>query len=147
MAEGLNQYETIIILSTKLGEEGNTALVQKFKDRIAKHGTVESVDDWGKRRLAYPINKENEGYYTLINFTSTPDLTAELDRRYQITDGVLRSLIIKKDPRHVKSDNDRKAKVAAATAAEPSIDIEAIDADAASAVQVEAPAETPTTAE
>ena len=48
---------------------------KKFKALIAKHGTVESVDEWGKRRLAYPINKETEGYYTLVNFESTPDFT------------------------------------------------------------------------
>ena len=94
-----NKYETVIVLSAKLGEEGNAELVEKFKALIAKHGTVESVDEWGKRRLAYPINKETEGYYTLVNFESTPDFTAELDRRYKITDGVLRSIIVKKDPR------------------------------------------------
>ena len=92
-----NKYETVIVLSAKLGEEGNAELVEKFKALIAKHGTVESVDEWGKRRLAYPINKETEGYYTLVNFESTPDFTAELDRRYKITDGVLRSIIVKKD--------------------------------------------------
>ena len=68
-----NKYETVIVLSAKLGEEGNAELVEKFKALIAKHGTVESVDEWGKRRLAYPINKETEGYYTLVNFESTPD--------------------------------------------------------------------------
>ena len=67
-----NKYETVIVLSAKLGEEGNAELVEKFKALIAKHGTVESVDEWGKRRLAYPINKETEGYYTLVNFESTP---------------------------------------------------------------------------
>ncbi len=54
-----NKYETVIVLSAKLGEEGNAELVEKFKALIAKHGTVESVDEWGKRRLAYPINKGN----------------------------------------------------------------------------------------
>ena len=97
MTEVKNKYETVLVLSAKLGEEGNAELVEKFKATIAKHGTVESVDDWGKRRLAYPINKETEGYYTLINFESTPDFTAELDRRHKITEGVLRSIIIKKE--------------------------------------------------
>lgn len=98
MTQVKNKYETVIVLSTKLGEEGSTEMIEKFKALIAENGTVESVDDWGKRRLAYMINKETEGYYTLINFESTPDFTAELDRRYKITDGVLRTLIIKKDP-------------------------------------------------
>ena len=97
MADGKNLYETVIITTAKIGEEGNTELVDKFKALIAEHGTVQSVDDWGKRRFAYPIQKQNEGYYTLINFTSAPAFTAELDRIYNITDGVLRSLIIKKE--------------------------------------------------
>ena len=66
MAEGKNLYETVIVTSAKLGEEGSAELVNKFKALIAEHGTVESVDDWGKRRFAYPIAKQTEGYYTLI---------------------------------------------------------------------------------
>ncbi|HHV31112.1 30S ribosomal protein S6 [Caproiciproducens sp. LBM24188] len=97
MPNVINSYETVFILSTTLGEDGIAATVQKFKDLIAAHGTVESVDEWGKRRLAYPIMKQEEGYYTLINFTSAPEFTAELDRIYNITDGVLRSLIVKKE--------------------------------------------------
>ena len=92
-----NSYETVFIVSTKLGEDGIKAAVQKFKDLIEANGTVDSIDEWGKRRLAYEINKETEGYYTLINFTSAPEFTAELDRIYKITDGILRSLIIKKE--------------------------------------------------
>lgn len=135
MTEGLSQYETVMVVSSKLGEEGNAALVEKFKERIGRHGTVESVDAWGRRRLAYPINKENDGYYTLINFSSTPDFTAELDRRYKITDGILRTLIIKKDKNHVKAENARKDK----KAEEKSIDVEAV---AAEAVEAEVTAET-----
>lgn len=124
-----NKYETVIVLSAKLGEEGNAELVEKFKALIAKHGTVESVDGVGLReRLAYPINKETEGYYTLVNFESTPDFTAELDRRYKITDGVLRSIIVKKDPRFATAAaKPRKA-------AEPKpIDVEAVAAEAVEA--------------
>lgn len=91
-----NSYETVFILSTKLGEDGISATIQKFKDLIGAHGTIDNVDEWGKRRLAYPISKEEEGYYTLISFKSAPEFTAELDRVYNITDGVIRSLIIKK---------------------------------------------------
>ncbi len=132
MAEGLNRYETVIVLSAKLGDDGNAALIERFKDRIARHGTIESVDDWGKRRLAYLINKEAEGYYTLINFESTPDFIAELDRRYQITDGVLRSVIIKKDPRLEEAEKAAKARREAESqsAAETSVDVEAIAAEA-----------------
>ena len=132
MAEGKNLYETVIVTTAKLGEEGNTALVERFKALIAEHGTVQSVDDWGKRRFAYPIQKQTEGYYTLINFESNPEFTAELDRRYQITDGILRTIIIKRDPRHVAAIEKAKK---AQKAEEKNIDVEAIAAEA-----VEAPA-------
>ena len=89
-------YETVFILNTKKGEEGINQLVEKFKNLISENGTVTNVDEWGKRRLAYPIEDETEGYYTLIEFTSNPEFPAELDRIYNITDGVLRSLIIAK---------------------------------------------------
>ena len=92
-----NAYETVFILSSKLNEEAVAALVTKFKDLIAANGTVDGVDEWGKRRLAYEINKETEGYYVLVNFTSAPAFTAELDRIYKITDGEIRSLIIRKE--------------------------------------------------
>ncbi len=131
MAEGKNLYETVIVTSAKLGEEGSAELVNKFKALIAEHGTVESVDDWGKRRFAYPIQKQTEGYYTLINFESNPEFTAELDRRYQITDGILRTIIIKRDPRHVNAVKAQKAQ----KAEENNIDVEAIAVEA-----VEAPA-------
>ena len=71
-------------------------MVEKFKELIAKHGTVEGVEEWGKRKLAYPINYETEGYYVIYTFTCGPEFPAELDRVQNITDGVLRSLIIKK---------------------------------------------------
>ena len=93
----INSYETVIVLSTKAGEENVQALIEKFKAVIEKHATLESVDEWGKRRLAYLINKESEGYYVLINFKSDADFPAELDRRYKITDGILRTLIVKKE--------------------------------------------------
>ena len=126
MAEGKNLYETVIVTSAKLGEEGSAELVNKFKALIAEHGTVESVDDWGKRRFAYPIQKQTEGYYTLINFQSNPEFTAELDRRYQITDGILRTIIIKRDPRHVAAQKPQKA----VAAEENNIDVEAIAVEA-----------------
>lgn len=113
MTEIINSYETVFILSTKLGEEGVAAVVEKFKGLIDKHGTVESVDDWGKRRLAYPIAKQTEGYYTLINFKSAPAFTAELDRVFKITDGVLRSIIVKKE---IKNEKKQPAPAAEATA-------------------------------
>ena len=108
MPEVTNSYETVFILSTTLDEEGTAANVQKFKSLIEANGTIENVDEWGKRRLAYPIDKQNDGYYTLISFTSSPEFTAELDRIYKITDGVLRSLIVKKE---IKKPRPQKAVV------------------------------------
>lgn len=89
-------YETIMVLNTKLDEEALKALIAKFTDLIAENGEIESVDEWGKRRLAYEIEDETEGYYVLVNFTSEPDFLKELDRVYHITDGVLRTIIIRK---------------------------------------------------
>lgn len=112
-----NSYETVMILSTNLGEEGIAGLITKFKDLIAANGTVEGIDEWGKRKLAYPIQKQPEGYYVLIDFKSSPDFTAELDRIYKITDGVLRSLIIKKELKPAKAKKPaKKVEEAAATA-------------------------------
>ena len=93
----IGSYESVVVFSTKLGDDAIAQLIEKFKALIEKHATLESVDEWGKRRLAYLINKESEGYYVLFNFKSTAEFPAELDRRYKITDGVLRSLIVKKD--------------------------------------------------
>ena len=89
-------YETVMVFSMKQGEEGIQALIEKFKALIEKHATLQSVDEWGKRKLAYLINKEAEGYYVLMNFESEAEFPAELDRIYKITDGVIRSLIIRK---------------------------------------------------
>ena len=107
-----NSYETVFILSTSLGDDGITATIDKFKSLIEAHGTIDSVDDWGKRRLAYPINKQNEGHYTLINFTSSPEFTAELDRIYKITDGVIRSLIVRKEAKKERPQKAAEAKKA-----------------------------------
>ena len=89
-------YETVMVFSMKQGEDGIQALIEKFKNLIEKHATLQSVDEWGKRKLAYLINKESEGYYVLMNFESEAEFPAELDRIYKITDGVIRSLIIRK---------------------------------------------------
>ncbi len=86
------KYETMLVTSAALDEEASAALIGKFKGLIEAHGTIDSVDDWGKKRLAYPINDENEGIYTVIQFTSGPEFPAELERVYKITDGVLRFL-------------------------------------------------------
>ena len=91
-----NKYELAMIFSVANGEEATTALIEKFKALIEANGTIENVDDWGKRRLAYLINDEAEGHYVITTFESNADFPAELDRIAKITDGVLRTMIIKK---------------------------------------------------
>lgn len=90
-------YESILVVSCKLGEEEQKAVIEKFKNLIEVNATLESVDEWGTRKLAYLINKESEGYYVLFNFTAPSDFITELDRVYNITDGVLRSLIVRRN--------------------------------------------------
>ena len=91
-----NKYEAAMIFSVANGEEATQSLKEKFNDLIAKNGTIENVDYWGKRRLAYLINDEAEGYYVFFNFESEANFPAELERIAKITDGVLRLMIIKK---------------------------------------------------
>ena len=98
MAEKImNSYETIFIIDAALEEDAIKALQEKFTNLISSNGTVESVDEWGKRRLAYEIKDRTEGYYVLVNFSSDSEFPKELDRQYRITDGILRTIIIRKD--------------------------------------------------
>ena len=98
MAEKLiYSYETIFIIDASLEEDAIKALTEKFTALISKNGTLESVDEWGKRRLAYEINDKTEGYYVLANFKADGDFPKELDRQFRITDGILRTIIIRKE--------------------------------------------------
>ena len=97
MAEIINKYETIFVLDAALEEEKITALSEKFQKLIADNATVESVDVWGKRKLAYPIDFKTEGYYVLVSFASKPEFPKELERIYGITDGVMRTITIRKE--------------------------------------------------
>ncbi len=92
----LKDYEIVMVFSLSKGEEAVNALKTKFTDLISKNVTLGEVDEWGKKKLAYPINYEADGYYVLINFSSEESFPAELDRVINITDGVLRSLIVAK---------------------------------------------------
>ncbi|HBN38496.1 MAG TPA: 30S ribosomal protein S6 [Ruminococcaceae bacterium] len=92
----LRNYEIVLVFSLSNGEENVERLKEKFTDLISKNGTLGEVETWGKRRLAYPINYENEGYYMVVNFACEENFPAELDRVINITDGVLRSLIVAK---------------------------------------------------
>lgn len=92
----LKNYEIVMVFSLANGDRQVEVLKEKFTELIKKNGTLGEVDVWGKRRLAYPINYEKEGYYVVMDFASDEKFPAELDRVINITDGVLRSLIIAK---------------------------------------------------
>ncbi|WP_297435473.1 30S ribosomal protein S6 [uncultured Clostridium sp.] len=94
----MRNYETIFVINPSLDTEAVKALIEKFKGVIENGGgTVDNVDFWGKRRLAYEIKKVSEGFYTLFNFTADTELPKELDRVFKITDGIIRHIIIKKE--------------------------------------------------
>jgi small subunit ribosomal protein S6 len=94
----VRQYETIYIINPEFEEDAIKELVDKFKALIEEQGgQVSDIDEWGKRRLAYPINDHREGYYFLMNFTANPETAQDLERVYKITNGLMRYLIIKKE--------------------------------------------------
>lgn len=97
MAKVNANYEVVYIMDLAQGEEAIAAMIEKFKTLVEAQGTVTAVDEWGKHRLAYPINDLNEGYYVLMTFNAVPEIPAELDRVLKITEGVMRSMIICKD--------------------------------------------------
>lgn len=94
----MNKYELLYVIDSAMEDQARTDLIAQFQTLMTNNGaTVDKVEEWGKRRLAYPINDENDGYYVLVNYSCEPDFPAELDRVLKITDGVLRSLIVAKD--------------------------------------------------
>lgn len=93
----MNKYESIFIIDTDVGEEGIQALVEKFKSLLESSAQLESIDEWGKRKLAYLINDKSEGYYVLVNFSAEPEFPRELERIYKITDGIIKYMVIKKE--------------------------------------------------
>ena len=89
------KYESMYILKPDMEEEKKDALVKRFSDIVEKSGgKVEKIDEWGNKRLAYPIQYINDGYYVLMTFEADPALPAELERNYKIADDVLRYIVI-----------------------------------------------------
>ena len=94
----MKAYELLFFVAPSIDEETRLAVMKRIDTTIAEGaGKVDSVDEWGKRKLAYAINYITEGYYVLISFTSAPEFPKELDRILRITDGVIRSMIVCKD--------------------------------------------------
>ena len=93
----MNKYESVIIINPSVEEEGIKSLVTKFTDLINTEGKVEKVDELGKRKLAYEVKKNKEGYYLIFNFEAKPTLIAELERNYRITDEVIKFIVVRKE--------------------------------------------------
>jgi len=93
----MNKYESVIIINPNIDEEAVKALVEKFTNLINSDGKLEKADELGKRRLAYEVNKNKEGYYVVFYFEANTSLIAELERNYRITDEVIKFMTIKVD--------------------------------------------------
>ena len=93
----MNKYESIFVLSALLEDEKIQEIIAKVKTLVETSGQLEKVDECGKKRLAYEIDDQKEGYYTLMQFSAASEFPAELERIYKITEGVLKYLIIRLD--------------------------------------------------
>jgi len=93
----MNKYESVIIINPNLEEESIKAFINKISDLINSDGKVASVEDMGKRKLAYEIKKQKEGFYTVIKFEANPELITELERTYRIADEVIKFIVVKEE--------------------------------------------------
>ncbi len=109
----INTYETLFVADLTGGEEAAKATVEKFVGIISANGTVEEVNEWGKRRFEYPINDKNDGYYTLVTFKANGEFPAELERLYGIDENVMRSIVLKLDEKVIARAKARAAERAA----------------------------------
>lgn len=91
------KYESIFVVSTLLEEEKIREIIDKVKSVVESSAQLEKIDEWGKKRLAYEVDKQKEGYYTLLHFTAEPTFPAELERIYKITEGVMKYIIVKRE--------------------------------------------------
>lgn len=97
MAKANASYETLFAVDLRLGDDAVKALVEKFTSLIAANGEITETTEWGKRDFAYPIDDATSGYYVLVNFTAPAEFIAELSRVFNITEGVMRSMTVKKE--------------------------------------------------
>lgn len=91
----MNKYESVVIINPSVDEEGIKSLVQKFTDLINTDGKLEKADELGRKKLAYEIQKNTEGFYVVFYFEANPSLISELERIYRITDEVIKFMTIK----------------------------------------------------
>ena len=93
----MNKYESVVIINPNLEAESIKALIKKISDLINTNGTVNSVEELGNKKLAYEIKKNTEGYYVVLKFEAKPELIAELERVYRITDEVIKFIVVKEE--------------------------------------------------
>ena len=93
----MNKYETVMILDCNISEEDRKNAIEKIKNYIEKNGEIRKIEDMGKRKLAYEVKKNKEGYYYIIEFTTNPENIAELERIYRITDEILKFIVVRQD--------------------------------------------------
>lgn len=93
----MRKYETLFVLKANIEEAARIELIEKFTGIINNDGEVTNVDEWGTRKLAYEIEKVNEGYYVLVDFKANPELPKELERNFKISDDVIRYVVINKE--------------------------------------------------
>ncbi|MDR1135157.1 MAG: 30S ribosomal protein S6 [Clostridiales Family XIII bacterium] len=95
----MNHYEIMFVIAAALEDEKKESMIETVKEIISNGGEVLKTDVWGMRKLAYPIEKKNEGYYVVVEFNAPADLPKELDRRLRISDNIIRHMIVNKDER------------------------------------------------
>ena len=94
----MNNYELMFILKTSLEDEARADLIKRFTELITQNGgTIDKIDEWGQRTLAYPIQKLNDGYYVLVTFASDGELPKEIERNLKIADNVIRYMTVRLD--------------------------------------------------
>lgn len=93
----MNKYESVIIINSNLEEAKIKAIIEKISNLVNEHGKVENVEEIGSKKLAYPVQKQTEGYYVVLNFEAEPTFIAELERVYRITDEVMKFIVVRKE--------------------------------------------------
>lgn len=93
----MNKYETMYIISPTVDEEQVKALVEKFNNLISEHGEIQKVEEWGRKKLAYEVQDQKEGYYVLVYFSANPEFPLELERNFKINENILKYLILNKE--------------------------------------------------
>jgi len=104
----MRHYETAFLITPKLNEEETEKLIQKMADIVAKKkGKMIKIDKWGKKKLAYPVEKQNEAFYVFFHYEGEPDIPSELERRFRQTESVLRYLTLRKEVQAVAKKKRR----------------------------------------